>query len=144
MAKNNKWCQPYSAWKRYFTEWVTSSNPQDLLDIKIFFDFRNVYGNEELSAQLQNHIHHVTASFNTFFIYMSESVLNINIPDNMQKLKAPVDVKLLLLPVVDFARLYTIKQKLNETNTYRRLEAINDKGVFQMQFIKVFLTAIIF
>jgi hypothetical protein len=34
---------------------------------------------------------------------MSESVLNINIPDNMQKLKAPVDLKLLLLPVVDFA-----------------------------------------
>jgi PAS domain S-box-containing protein len=129
MAKNNKWCQPYSAWKRYFTEWVTSSNPQDLLDIKIFFDFRNVYGDEELSAHLQKHIHHVTASFNTFFIYMSESVLNINIPDNMQKLKAPVDIKLLLLPVVDFARLYTIKQKLNETNTYRRLEAINDKGV---------------
>ncbi len=129
MAKNNKWCQPYSAWKRYFTEWVTSSNPKDLLDIKIFFDFRNVYGDEELSSQLQNHIHHVTASFNTFFIYMSESVLNINIPDNMQKLKAPVDAKLLLLPVVDFARLYSIKQKLNETNTYRRLEALNEKGI---------------
>lgn len=129
MAKNNKWCQPYSMWKRYFTEWVTSSNPQDLLDIKIFFDFRTVYGEEELSIQLQNHIRHITASFNTFFIYMCESVLNINIPDNMQKLKSPVDIKLLLLPVVDFARLYTIKQKLNETNTYRRLEAINDKGI---------------
>ncbi|MDZ7624232.1 MAG: putative nucleotidyltransferase substrate binding domain-containing protein [Ignavibacteriaceae bacterium] len=60
---------------------------------------------------------------------MSDSVLGINIPDNMQKLKAPIDIKLLLLPVVDFARLYTIKQKLNETNTYRRLEAINEKGV---------------
>lgn len=129
MARNNKWCQPFSTWKRYFTEWVTSSNPQDLLDIKIFFDFRSVYGDEDLADQLQNHIHHVTASFNTFFIYMSESVLNINIPDSMQKLKAPVDIKLLLLPVVDFARLFTIKQKLNETNTYRRLEAINDKGV---------------
>jgi PAS domain S-box-containing protein len=129
MAKNNKWCQPYSTWKRYYTEWVTSSSPQDLLDIKIFFDFRSVYGNEELSSRLQNHIHHITASFNTFFIYMSESVLNISIPDNMQKLKAAVDVKLLLLPVVDFARLYTIKQKLNETNTHRRLAAINEKGV---------------
>ena len=129
MAKNNKWCQPYSTWKRYFTDWVTTSNPQDLLDIKIFFDLRHVYGDDELSAQLQNHIHHITASFNTFFIFMSESVLNINIPDNMQKLKSPVDIKLLLLPVVDYARLYTIKHKLNETNTYRRLEAINDKGV---------------
>jgi PAS domain S-box-containing protein len=68
MAKNKKWCQSYSIWKRYFTDWITTSSPQDLLDIKIFFDFRNVYGDEELSVQLQNHVHHVTASFNTFFI----------------------------------------------------------------------------
>jgi PAS domain S-box-containing protein len=136
MAKNKKWCQSYSTWKRYFTDWITTSSPQDLLDVKIFFDFRSVYGDEELSAQLQDHIHHVTASFNSFFIYMSESVLNINIPDNMQKLKAPVDIKLLLLPVVDFARLYTIKQKLNETNSSRRLEAINDKGVLSNAIYK--------
>jgi CBS domain-containing protein len=133
MAKNNKWCQSYSNWKRYFTEWVTSSSPQDLLDIKIFFDFRSVYGDEELADQLQHHINHVTASYSTFFVYMSESVLNINIPDNMQKLKVPVDVKLLLLPLIDFARIYTIKQRLNETNTYRRLEAINDKGVLSKE-----------
>lgn len=129
MAKNNKWCQPYSIWKRYFTDWVTTSNPQDLLDIKIFFDLRNVYGDEELTAQLQNHISYVTKSFNTFFIYMSDSVLGINIPDNMSKLKVPVDIKLFLLPVVDFARIYTIKQKINETNTFKRLEAIREKGL---------------
>lgn len=129
MAKNIKWCQPYSVWKRYFTDWITTSNPQDLLDVKIFFDFRNVYGEEELSTQLQNHIHHVTASYNAFFMYMTDSVLNVNIPENMQKLKAPVDVKLLLLPIMDFARLYSIKHKLIETNTYRRLEAIYQKGI---------------
>ncbi len=129
MAKNGKWCQPYSIWKRYFTDWITTSNTQDLLDVKIFFDFRNVFGDEELSEKLQNHIFHVTASFSGFFIYMKESVLNINIPENMQKFKTPIDLKLLLLPVVDFARLYSIKHKLNETNTYRRIETINDNGV---------------
>ena len=36
MAKNPKWCQPLSEWKNYFTNWVTTANPQDLLDIKIF------------------------------------------------------------------------------------------------------------
>ncbi|MFO7524015.1 MAG: DUF294 nucleotidyltransferase-like domain-containing protein [Ignavibacteriaceae bacterium] len=129
MAKNTKWCRNYSTWKRYFTDWVTTSNPQDLLDIKIFFDFRCVYGDEKLTEELQNHVHHVSNSFNSFFNYMSDSVLRINIPDNMVKLKAPIDIKLLLLPVMDFARLYTIKHRLNETNTYRRLEAINVKGI---------------
>lgn len=130
MGKNKRWCQPYSVWKKYFTNWITSSQPQDLLDIKIFFDFRTVYGEEDLTIQLRNHIHYVASSFNTFFIYIKESMLSINIPDNMQKLKVPVDIKLLLLPVVDFARLLSIKNKLNETNTYRRLEAITEKGVF--------------
>jgi signal-transduction protein with cAMP-binding, CBS, and nucleotidyltransferase domain len=129
MAKNNKWCSPYSVWKSYFTNWVTSSGPQELLDIKIFFDFRNVYGDEKLTRQLQNHINHITASFNTFFIFMNESVNSINIPDNMQKFKVPLDLKLLLLPVVDFARLHSIKNRLNETNTFGRLEAITGKGV---------------
>jgi PAS domain S-box-containing protein len=136
MAKNNKWCQPYSVWKKYFTNWITASGPQDLLDIKIFFDFRTVYGDEEFAVQLQNHIHYVTSSFNTFFIYISESMAAINIPDSMQKLKAPVDIKLLLLPVVDFARLYSIKNKLTETNTYRRLEAIADMGILSNTLFK--------
>lgn len=128
MAKNIKWCQPYSAWKRYFTNWVTTSSPQDLLDIKIFFDFRYVYGDEEISAQLQDHVNHVTSSFNTFFVYMGESVLSSNSPENMQKLKVPIDLKLILLPIVDYARMYSIRHKLNETNTYRRLEALRNKG----------------
>jgi PAS domain S-box-containing protein len=136
MAMNIKWNQPFSVWKKYFTNWITTSSPQDLLDVKIFFDFRSVYGHDELANQLQDHIHYITASFNTFFIYIGESMYNINIPDNMRKLKAPVDIKLLLLPVVDLARLYSIKYKINESNTYRRLEAITEKGIITNTLFK--------
>lgn len=129
MAKNLKWCQPFSSWKKYFTNWVTTSSPQDILDIKIFFDFRFVYGHEDFAAQLQEHVNHVTSSFSTFFVYMGESVLNISIPENIQKLKASVDLKLILLPIMDYARLYSIKNRLNETNTYRRLEALRDNRI---------------
>jgi signal-transduction protein with cAMP-binding, CBS, and nucleotidyltransferase domain len=136
MAKNAKWCQPFSVWKRYFTNWVTTSSPQDLLDIKIFFDFRHVYGDEELTTQLQNHIQHLTASYDTFFIYLAESMLGVTIPENMQKIKNPIDIKLLLLPLVDFARLYSLKYKTIETNTFRRLEAIMDKGILTISAFK--------
>jgi len=129
MAKNPKWCQAVSSWKKYFTNWVTTSNPKDILDTKIFFDFRFIYGNEIFATQLQEHVNYVTSSFSTFFVYLGESILNINIPEGMQKLKTSVDLKLALLPIVDFARLYSIKNRLNETNTYRRLEALNDKGI---------------
>ncbi len=136
MAKNEKWCQPCSVWKRYFTSWVTTSSPQDLLDVKIFFDFRHIYGDETLATQLQNHIRHLTASYHTFFVYLAESVLGVAIPENMQKLKNPIDLKLLLLPLVDFARLYSLKYKIDETNTFRRLEAIVDQGVITASAFK--------
>lgn len=129
MAKNLKWCRPYATWKRYFTDWMTTSSPQDLLDVKIFFDFRYAFGDEQLTARLQEHISHVASSFNTFFIYMGESVLNISLPDGMLKLKSPIDLKLALLPIIDYARMYSVKNKLNETNTYRRLEALRDRGI---------------
>ena len=129
MAKNVKWCQSLSAWKKYFTNWVTTSSPQDILDIKIFFDFRFVYGHEDFALQLQDHVNHITSSFSTFFVYMGESVLSINIPENMQKLKTSIDLKLVLLPIVDYARLYSIKNRLNETNTYRRLNLCGTAGL---------------
>ena len=44
MASNPKWCQPLSAWRRYFTECVAAARPQDLLDVNVFFDFRCAYG----------------------------------------------------------------------------------------------------
>ncbi|MFH1195253.1 MAG: DUF294 nucleotidyltransferase-like domain-containing protein [bacterium] len=129
MAKNIKWCQPFSDWKKYFTDWITTSDPQDLLDVKIFFDFRNVYGDGQLSSRLKEHVDKVTGGYSVFFVYLSESLLQTEIPDGMLKLKAPLDIKLALLPIVDFARLYGLKHKLNTSNTFERLEQLSEKEV---------------
>lgn len=128
MAKNEKWCQPLPVWKRYFTDWVTTATPQNLLETKIFFDFRFVYGDDALASALQAHVQHLSASVDTFFIYLAESLLGTQIPETMQKFKTPLDAKLLLLPIVDVARLYALKQRLAETNTVRRLAAMREAG----------------
>jgi len=54
MAKNPKWCQSISKWKEYFHTWITNSDQQDLIDLSIFFDFRCIYGNSDLAAELIN------------------------------------------------------------------------------------------
>ncbi|PKL89382.1 MAG: hypothetical protein CVV23_05485 [Ignavibacteriae bacterium HGW-Ignavibacteriae-2] len=129
MAKNEKWCQSIDIWEKYFTSWVTTANPQDLLDSKIFFDFRFVYGNELLSERLSNHISKLMKSSSTFFVYLSENILNSELPDNFKKVKNEIDLKLLLLPVVDFARLYSLKNNIKSTNTVKRLEHLLEKGL---------------
>lgn len=136
MAKNEKWVQPVSVWKKYFTEWITESSPQNLLDIKIFFDLRPVYGDLELGKKLQEHFYFVAASYRPFFIFMSESVKSNSLPESMIKLKSNPDIKLLLLPVVDFARIYAIKHKFQEQNTYKRLELIYSHGFISSPLYK--------
>lgn len=130
MARNPKWSQPLSAWKNYFTNWVTTASPQDLLDIKIFFDFRSVYGDATLTGQLQNHIADITSGYNSFFVYLSESISQFQMSESAVKLKSSFDIKMVLLPIVDCMRLYSLKKNITETNTIERLEQLYSKGIF--------------
>ena len=136
MAKNAKWCQPISVWKEYFTNWVTTASPQDLLDVKIFFDFRILYGKRDLTNQLEAHINKITSGYNSFFVYLSESITRFQIPEGALKHKTSFDVKLLLLPLVDFLRLYSLIKKINVNNSLERLKHLYSKGVFQKTFYK--------
>ena len=49
MASNQKWNQPLSVWKNYFSDWVNNSDPQSIMEASIFFDFRgNLWANYPL------------------------------------------------------------------------------------------------
>jgi PAS domain S-box-containing protein len=130
MAKNPKWCQPISEWKKYFTDWVTTANPQNLLDVNIFFDFRPVYGNEKLTEQLKNHLRHITAGYNSFFVYLAQNALQFKSPANLFKAGELFDIKLTLLPIVDMIRVYALKNKIYTGNTTERINQLYEKNIF--------------
>jgi PAS domain S-box-containing protein len=129
MAKNIKWCQPFSVWKKYFTNWITTSSPRDILDIRIFFDLRFIFGEEKLTNNLRYHIQNVAKSYTTFFVYLAENLIRSELPDLALKLKSPFDIKLIMLPVIDFARLYGLWLGLNYNSTIDRLKFIYEKGI---------------
>lgn len=130
MAKNPQWCQPLSIWKNYFTDWITKAEPKDLLDLKIFFDFRFVYGKVELVDELKMHVNSITSKSSSFFIFMAESIINTTIPEGAQKFKSNFEIKLLMLPIVDLARLYALKNQTCTTNTVKRISLAYEKNIF--------------
>ena len=134
MAKNSKWCQPLSTWKKYFTDWVTTANPQNILDIKLFFDFRFVYGSEELARSLQTHVKKLLTGNDPFFLYLSESVLQWELPEGVHKLKSPFDIKKVIMPIVDSARLQALKHQVAATNTLERLTFLYEAGVYSKKW----------
>jgi CBS domain-containing protein len=130
MARNPKWCQPLQVWKDYFANWVSTAQPQDLLEAKIFFDLRLLHGNESLFSALQAHVRGVLKGNDPFFLYLAESVLKWEIPENAVKLKAPFDIKKVLMPLVDGVRLYALKNQIPATNTLERLGQLYEANMF--------------
>ena len=128
MAKNPKWCQPLSRWKEYFSEWVTAAEPQNLLDVSIFFDFRAVAGDASLADALRAHLFRVSTGNHSFLAYLSINALKTKPPIWQLKAQEPLDTKLSLLPVVDLARVYALKHKVHDTNTLDRLLRIHEAG----------------
>jgi signal-transduction protein with cAMP-binding, CBS, and nucleotidyltransferase domain len=141
MAMNTKWCQPLSVWKKYFTQWVTTANAQDVLEFKIFFDCRFIEGSKDLSDQLNDHIHRLVSSYSNFFVYLSENLLRNELPDGIEKLKTPIDLKIALLPIVDFARLYGLKHRSRSHNTIDRLEFIREREIISDHMFNNILNA---
>ena len=56
MASNPKWNQPLASWKRCFSGWINEPENIAVMHTNIFFDFRPVYGDNALAAELKGHI----------------------------------------------------------------------------------------
>lgn len=137
MASRADWCCTVGEWKSKVSRWVSSSEPQDLLEINIFFDFRPIFGEKALAGEINQHIRNELARHPAFFIFLT---------GNIQKLKPPVnlfgniqvkgsreqpdtfDIKLAMLPLVDLARLYALREGTDERGTLARLRWLHLNG----------------
>jgi len=142
MAQNPQWCQPLSEWKNSFTQWISQGSAEDLLRTKIFFDFRCAWGDEDFAAQLHLHLHEVIAQHPRFFQLLARNVLQINPPigvfgtfvvEAKGRHEKAFDIKAAMLPMVDYARIYALQQKIEAVNTLERLKCLHEKDVLSLQ-----------
>lgn len=125
MAMNPNWCMPLSEWKKQFSFWVQNPDPKSILDSSIFFDLRHIFGDAELINKIQELILSETNANTLFFHYMADAIINYkpSINDNS------INFKKVLLPIVGFFRIYSLKHQLVATNTIDRLEQLKQMNV---------------
>ncbi|MFO7667286.1 MAG: DUF294 nucleotidyltransferase-like domain-containing protein [Desulfobacterales bacterium] len=142
MAKNPKWCQPLSVWKEYFSSWIHTSEAEDLLKSSIFFDFRFAYGDQSLTGQLRKYLLKSLGGWAGFFRHLSENALYFKPPigffrnfvvESKGEHRDALDIKSAMTPIVDFARIYALKNRIEETNTQERLYQLYLKNVLTWQ-----------
>lgn len=151
MAKNPKWCQPLAKWKKYFNQWIHTANPQDLLEINVFFDFRCLYGQKEFTNQLKTYIQKLIGDTPAFLQYIARNALLYKPPigffgkivvDSSGEKPSTFDIKEAIKPMVNFARIYSLKHDIIETNTQERLQRLYAQNVINRsshdEIIKVY------
>ena len=138
MAKNPKWCQPMSVWKKYFAEWITQSEAEDLLKTKIFFDFRGAWGKCEFADELRVSMRENLENTPRFFFLLARDILRFESPIGLfgnftqgKGADGDIDIKAVMTFIVDFSRIYALRSSLSETNSIDRLTALQEKGILK-------------
>ena len=138
MAKNPVWCQPLAKWKEYFKKWSEFTNAQDLIDVNIFFDFRCHYGDKTLTKNLRKSVFQTINGKSIFFISMAQNAIlhgpqismmgNIEVEASGENC-ATFDIKRAIKLITNFARLYALRNNIDNLSTTERLEALLEKNV---------------
>ena len=135
MAKNPLWCKPLETWENYFGNWIATPEPQNLLDATIFFDFRCVYGDEMLVEKLKTGIDDAIKLNPLFLYHLAFNTFNTKSPHvssgNILSDKHGdiIDLKSALVPIIMFARTYSLQNNIWCSNTIERLVALKEKHI---------------
>jgi PAS domain S-box-containing protein len=139
MASNPRWCRSLPDWLDGFDEWAQKSEEQEVIDLSIFFDFRAVYGEAELTAELRQHIHKVLRDTPSFLHHLARNALafkppirlpgNIYLSGGATERAGEINLKDAMMPMVSFARLYALRHQIDQTHTLKRIEALTERNV---------------
>ncbi|MBN2730254.1 MAG: cache domain-containing protein [Bacteroidales bacterium] len=147
MATNPRWCATLSEWKAYFKEWFSNSEPQNLMEISVFFDFQASGGDERLANELQEFVHEESAHKPTFYFNMAQSILQYRAPLNLMgnissassAESGSLDIKMAMMPLVMLPRIYSIQHKIDRKSTFERIRLLQEKGILSADFAREFL-----
>ncbi|MFZ5950089.1 MAG: cache domain-containing protein [Candidatus Rifleibacteriota bacterium] len=136
MASNPDWCLNYSAWLNTYEKWLVTSEAQDLLHAKIFFDTRAVTGDELLLSRLMKAVREKLKSHPGFYFLLARNVLLFQPPisflgnfiaDPDVKDREVINIKGVMALITDFARIYALKNEFDINNTSARLIEMHRK-----------------
>jgi CBS domain-containing protein len=138
MATADRWRQPLSVWRGYFSKWIAKPDPEAQMLASVMFDLRPIGGDESLFADLQIDTLKRAAENSIFVAHMVSNSLKHTPPLGLFRgfatvrsgeHKNTIDLKHNgVVPIVDLGRIYALQGQLPVANTRARLEAAIEVG----------------
>lgn len=127
MANNPDYCLSLEQWKQQFRQWIKSPTEQRILLCSVFFDFKRVYGSQDLEDQLRKQVYSLLRKDDTFYAYLASDALKNPPPLGFFKQfiveddgahKDEFDLKArAIMPLVDAARVLTLSVEVAGVNS---------------------------
>jgi len=141
MAVNPKWCLSVSEWKDRFEREIKNPSPESLMDINTVYDIKCVYGNDNLLEKVQEHILKIAPVNSEFMMHFARHCLTYETPLNtfgslrVEKIQGAklINLKDSIMTVVNFARIYALRNEITTTSTLARLKMLKKKGVIKQE-----------
>jgi CBS domain-containing protein len=131
MAGNPEWCMTVEQWRARFSAWVQNPHPEALLNATIFFDFRTLYGRNELAMRMHQHLFSLSVGDGAFQKMLAATALTVAPPlglirdfitENDEQGKAFIDLKKSGARLfVDAARVLSLANGIDAASTVKRL-----------------------
>ena len=138
MASNPNQRRSLHDWTQHFARWITTPDPEAILNSTIFFDMRAVAGDVGLVETLRHDVFDMAAKNRIFQSFIARSAANTRIPLGffrnllLEHDAEQGDVLNLktqgIAPIVDIARAHALANGILETNTLERLSRAADLG----------------
>jgi CBS domain-containing protein len=134
MAKNAPWRGALATWQARVRHWISRSNPQDLLNVDIFFDLRGVHGDTGLMATLWREGFGLAAGEVSFAKLLAEAAGTVapalNWLGGFKTVNGRIDLKRAgLFGIVSAARVLAIRHHVMERSTAARLSGVKALGL---------------
>ena len=139
MASNPAWCKPLSAWKNYFAGWIDNAEPENILNISVFFDFRHVNGDQHLFHELEQFVFDTLKGKTAFFYFLARNIAGFRpggskfgtlLSEASGKKSEMLDIKNSIAIVVMFVRIYALHNNIRLKGTVERARALYKLNVF--------------
>ncbi|MGO0123221.1 DUF294 nucleotidyltransferase-like domain-containing protein [Desulfothermobacter acidiphilus] len=151
MASNPLWCRSLKGWKESLWDWLRHPTGDWVRKMTIFLDFRPVFGRFELAQTLREAVFKGLEAQPGVLVLLAQDALSKRLPlgpfrqlltEKSGPHKHELDLKRgVLIHFVDCVRLFALREKIEATSTFARLEALAERGVFSIEDAEEFRRA---
>jgi len=132
MVSNPEWVNSIDQWARKLTQWSQSCDGLSVMNLAIAVDSKPIAGNIALFKVARNAFLRRVHSNDIFFSHFAKAALSFDTPLTLfgnLKDKEQLDIKKGgIFPIVHGVRTMALEQRILETNTFKRIEALVAMG----------------